>query len=112
MLIKHIIFNEEFLPNYSDIPINLVENAMNELTKNMKGLEFSKKLHSIFIELMTYQKFCNEFEYVKDFKRGEGSCDLVMTKGNETFNIEIKFKENDDISIFQDYLTLLMGLVY
>lgn len=98
IFIKYVIFNNNFLLNYNDLPINLIENAMNEL-KGMNGLEFSKKLHSIFIEFMTYQKFY-EFGYVIDtFNRHNGSCDLVMNKNSETFNIEVKFKENDDISI-------------
>lgn len=98
IFIKYVIFNNNFLLNYNDLPINLIENAMDEL-KGMNGLEFSKKLHSIFIEFMTYQKFY-EFGYVIDtFNRHNGSCDLVMTKNNDTFNIEVKFKENDDISI-------------
>lgn len=98
IFIKHVIFNNDFLLNYNDLPINLIENAMDEL-KGMIGLEFSKKLHSIFIEFMTYQKFY-EYGFVIDkFNRNNGSCDLVMTKNNKTFNIEVKFKENDDISI-------------
>ncbi|CAE10430.1 hypothetical protein WS1362 [Wolinella succinogenes] len=98
VFIKYVIFNNDFLLNYNDLPINLIENAMNELN-GMSGLEFSKKLHSIFIEFMTYQKFY-EFGYViNTFNRDNGSCDLVMNKNNETFNIEVKFKENDDISI-------------
>lgn len=98
IFIKYVIFNNDFLLNYNDLPINLIKNAMNEL-KGMNGLEFSKKLHSIFIEFMTYKKFY-EFGYIIDkFNRHNGSCDLVMNKNSETFNIEVKFKENDDISI-------------
>lgn len=102
LLIKYIVLNQEFTPHYDNLPIKLIINAMDELGTK-KGLEFSKKLHSIFIEFMTYQQLNKHGYKITNFIREKGSCDLSMEKNGVVSNFEVKFKENDDISLSRLY---------
>lgn len=96
--IFHILYQQEFLKCYEFLPIGLIENGMSEL-KGTRGLEFSKKLHSVFIEFLTYKYFYGDGYSIKESKREQGSCDLVLEKNDETYNAEVKFKESEYIGI-------------
>lgn len=103
--IKHVIFKTQFLDSYDDLPEKLIIEGMNELN-NFKGYNFSRKLHSLFIEFLIYKKLYKLDFKISTFKRTNGSCDLEMTKGCKNYNFEVKFKENDNIQISRlyDYL--------
>jgi len=105
LLVKHIVFSKSFLPNYIDLPIDLIDNGMNELG-SMNGLELSKKLHSIFIEFLTFKSLEKNGYVIKNFIRSQGACDLIMQKNGLEYNFEVKFKENDGISISRLYAIL------
>lgn len=104
-LIKHIIFGEQFAIPYDDIPRELVEEVLQEIN-GQRGLSFTQKCHSVFIELQTYQKLVEDGFVIDDFNRLEGSCDLVMRKEDQIYNFEVKFKESKDVmtSRFFDYI--------
>ncbi len=92
-VIKHIIFNHTLSIPYDNIPTNLFREAIEE-TKGEKGLNLVRKLHSVFIELMTYKELLKLGYQIDDYTRSEGSCDLKMSKINQQFNFEVKFKES------------------
>ncbi len=104
-LIEHIVFTKEFLKNYNDLPLQLIKDGFDEI-KNEKGINLDRKLHSLFIEFITYQDLQKQGYKIMKFTREEGSCDLVMTKDNKTFNFEVKFKESEDVgkSRLYDYI--------
>ena len=95
-LIKNIFFNADFLHAYDCLPKELVEGGMNELG-NSKNYHLTAKLHSTFVEFLTYQHLVKQGYVVTEFKRSEGSCDLQMKKNDTIHHFEVKFKENKDI---------------
>lgn len=97
-LIKNMFFNADFLHAYDCLPKKLVEEGMNELG-NSKDYHLTAKLHSTFVEFLTYQYLVKQGYVVTDFERSEGSCDLQMKKDNTIHHFEVKFKENKDIQI-------------
>jgi len=101
-LIEHIIFEKEFLKYYNDLPLQVIKDGFDEI-KNEKGINLDRKLHSLFVEFITYQDLHKQGYKITEFTREEGSCDLVMNKDNETFNFEVKFKESKDIGISRLY---------
>lgn len=102
-LIEHIIFNSEFLTShYDNLPLQLIEDGFNEI-RGEKGLNLTRKLHSLFSEFITYQDLIKQDYTILDYKRDSGSCDLVMTKNNETYNFEVKYKESKDTNISRLY---------
>lgn len=109
-VIKYIIFNRTFSIPYDNIPTNLFREAMKE-TKGEKGLNLVRRLHSIFIELMTYKELLKLGYKIDNYIRSEGSCDLIMSKDNQQFNFEIKFKESADISQ-ERYFDYINGMSY
>lgn len=102
IFIKNIIFGNSFLNSYDDLPDSLIKNGMDEL-RGEKGVNYERKLHSLFNEFITYQNLCNDGYKIDKFNREEGSCDLTMINNNQKFNFEIKFKENKDISVSRLY---------
>jgi len=109
-VIKHIVFNHTLSIPYDNIPTNLFREAIEE-SKGEKGLDLVRKLHSIFIELMTYKELLKLGYQIDDYTRSEGSCDLIMSKDNQQFNFEIKFKESADISHGR-YFDYINGMSY
>jgi len=101
-LIEHIVFEKEFLKYYNDLPSLVIKDGFDEI-KNEKGINLDRKLHSLFVEFITYQDLHKQGYKITEFTRKEGSCDLVMNKDNETFNFEVKFKESKDIGISRLY---------
>lgn len=103
--VKHIFFGTNFLNGYENLPPKLVEDAIKELGGN-KGYKFSSKLHSIFIEFITYKSLVDQGYVISCFKRSKGSCDLQMMKNKEDYHFEVKFKENKDIQLsrFFDFI--------
>jgi len=97
LFVKSIV-NENYniLPNYSDLPNCLIENALKEI-ENLDIKNFTNKIHSVFIEFLSYHHLARDGYEVVSFNRMSGSCDLIMRKNSETYNFEIKFKQNDDI---------------
>ncbi len=105
-LIEHIIFKKEFLTNqYDNLPLKLVEDAFNEINRD-KGLNLTRKLHSLFTEFITYQDLIEQGYQILNSSRENGSCDLVMSKEDKTYNFEIKYKESADTgtSRLYDYI--------
>lgn len=101
-LIEHIVFEKEFLKSYNDLPLQVIKDSFDEI-KNEKGINLDRKLHSLFVEFITYQDLHKQGYKITEFTREEGSCDLVMNKDNEIFNFEVKFKESKDIGISRLY---------
>ncbi len=101
-LIKHIVFEKEFLKYYNDLPIKLIKDAFNEI-KNERGVNLDRKLHSLFIEFIVYKDLYKKGYEIVDFTRKKGSCDLVLKKDNEIYNFEVKFKESKDIGLSRLY---------
>ena len=98
LIIKMIVFDERILEYYEQIPLELIEGALSELNGE-RGVQLTRKLHSLFIELLTYYKLSKEGFAISDFTRGNGDCDLKMSKDGKEFNFEVKFKESDDIAV-------------
>lgn len=97
LFVKSIVGeNYNILPNYSDLPNCLIENALKEI-ENLDIKNFNDKVHSVFIEFLSYQHLVRDGYEVVSFNRTPGSCDLVMQKKDKTYNFEIKFKQNDDM---------------
>ncbi len=96
-LILYVVFGKKFLTRFYDsVPAELINDGMNE-TKGDKGFNFTRKLHSVFVEFIIYKKLdSNGFKF-KNIARTSGSCDLVMEKNNRDYNFEVKFKESKDI---------------
>ena len=95
-LICYIVFKTPFLTAYDDLPEKLINDALAEL-KGQKGINFTKKLHSLFIEFIIYKKLKSYGFTWNNTNRTSGSCDLVMQKDNNNYNFEVKFKESKDI---------------
>lgn len=109
LFVKSIISESyNILPNYSDLPNCLIENALEEI-KNLDIKNFTNKVHSVFIEFLSYQHLVRDGYEVVSFNRTSGSCDLVMQKNSKTYNFEIKFKQNDDIFALR-ILDAIIGL--
>ncbi|WP_201522917.1 hypothetical protein [Aliarcobacter butzleri] len=105
-LVFNILYGEELLPSkYNFLPLDLVEDAFYEI-KGEKGINLSRKLHSIFVEFLTYLDLSNKGYTIVKFKREEGSCDLKLQKDGQVHNFEVKFKESKDIGMSRlyDYL--------
>lgn len=98
-LVLYVVFNQnDFLSYYNAIPEELFKDAINELG-GQKGFQFDSKLHSIFVELLTYKKL-TELGYIySSHVRHEGSCDLIMRKDCVEHHFEVKFKESPDIGL-------------
>lgn len=105
-LVRHIVFGELFLTSYyDDLPSAIIEDGFSETTGE-KGLNLARKLHSLFVEFITYKDLVNKGYEIKNFIREEGSCDLKLIKGNQLYNFEVKFKESEDVrySRLYDYI--------
>ncbi len=96
-LILYAVFNKKFFTEHYDcVPEKLINDGMNE-TKGEKGFNFTRKLHSVFIELLIYiQLNDNGFKF-NNISRSNGSCDLLMKKNSKDYNFEVKFKESKDV---------------
>ena len=105
MLIKFIVFGSGFLEHYDNLPPELIREVFDEI-KKQRGTDLDRELHSRFVEFKTYQDLCNQGYQITDYKREDGSCDLIMSKGGEIYNFEVKFKESPDIGIsrLHDYI--------
>ncbi len=101
-LIEHIILKSSFLKHYDDLPQKLIQDAFDEI-KNEKGINLHRKLHSLFIELLTYQDLYKKGYKAINSTREEGSSDLIMTKNEKVYNFEVKFKESADIGMSRLY---------
>ena len=97
-LVLRIIFKKPFLKGYKDLPMELIAEGLKEL-KGEKEFNYTRRLHSIFIEFQVYQDLTFRGYRYCSFNRTEGSCDLKMAKGNQLYHFEIKFKEKDDIFV-------------
>lgn len=105
-LVFNILYGEELLPSkYDFLPFDLVKDAFDEMTGE-KGINLSRKLHSIFVEFLTYLDLSNKGYTIAEFEREEGSCDLKLQKDGQIHNFEVKFKESKDIGMSRlyDYL--------
>lgn len=96
--IKDIIIKGKtnLLSCYNDLPEKLITEAMQEIG-NCDIRDFNNKLHSVFVEFLTYQHLIKEGYEILNCQRSIGSCDLTMKKDGQTYQFEIKFKQNDDI---------------
>lgn len=102
-LVLYILNEDEFLTSkYDSLPISLIEDGFNEINRE-KGLNLSRKLHSIFVEFLTYIDLITKGYKITDFKREQGSCDLKLEKNGQIHNFEVKFKESMDIGISRLY---------
>jgi hypothetical protein len=96
-LALHVVFEKKFFTGFYDsLPVKLIEEGINE-TKGEKGFNFSRKLHSVFVEFLIYKKLNSNGFNFKNITRTRGSCDLVMEKNNKDYNFEVKFKESKDV---------------
>ncbi len=102
ILIQYIIFKIDFLKFYDNLPPKLIEDTFDEI-KNERGIYLVRKLHSIFIEFLTYQDLFNKGYIISDFTREQGSCYLIMSKDGQTYNFEVKFKESPDVGKLRLY---------
>lgn len=105
-LVFNILYGEELLPSkYDFLPFDLVKDAFDEI-RGEKGINLSRKLHSIFVEFLTYLDLSNKGYTIAEFEREEGSCDLKLQKDGQVHNFEVKFKESKDIGMSRlyDYL--------
>lgn len=109
-IIDYIFFNVYFSVPYEDIPEKLFIEALEEINGE-KGFNFTRKLHSIFVEFITYQKLIDYGFQIDNYTRSEGSCDLIMSKNNQIHNFEVKFKENRDTSTSR-YFDYIDGMSY
>ncbi|NRB65486.1 MAG: hypothetical protein HRU40_21130 [Saprospiraceae bacterium] len=96
-LALHVVFGKNFFTGFYDrLPVELIEEGINE-TKGVKGFNFTRKLHSVFVEFIIYKKLYSNGFNLKNITRTRGSCDLVMEKHNKDYNFEVKFKESKDV---------------
>ena len=105
-LVFYILYEKKLLSaKYDVLPIDLVKDAFDEI-RGEKGINLSRKLHSIFVEFLTYIDLYDKGYRIVNFEREEGSCDLKLKKDDEIHNFEVKFKESKDIGISRlyDYL--------
>ncbi len=105
ILVKFIIFKIDFLEHYDSLPPKLIKDAFDEI-KNERGLNLDRKLHSLFVEFITYQDLYKQNYEIVNSTRTQGSCDLLMCKGARTYNFEVKYKESPDVgkSRLYDYI--------
>ncbi|MCT7568498.1 hypothetical protein [Aliarcobacter butzleri] len=105
IFINFIIFDIDFLVHYDNLPAKLIKDAFDEI-KNERGINLDRKIHSLFVEFITYQDLYKQGYQIVDSTRVEGSCDLIMSKGDKTYNIEVKYKESSDVgkSRLYDYI--------
>jgi hypothetical protein len=105
ILIKFIVFQIDFLEHYDNLPPKLIKDAFDEI-KNERGLNLDRKLHSLFVEFITYQDLSKQGYKIVDSVRIKGSSDLVMNKNDKTYNFEVKYKESSDVgkSRLYDYI--------
>lgn len=96
LLISNIVLKREFLTEYDNLPLSLIEDGMLE-TEGARGVNFSRKLHSVFIEFLTYMKLEDRGYKLRNIRRTSGACDLPMEKNSKNYNFEVKFKESTDI---------------
>ena len=102
-LVFHILNGDEFLTSkYDLLPISLIKDCFDEINGE-KGLNLSRKLHSIFIEFLTYLDLYDKGYEIVEFEREQGSCDLKLQKDGHIYNFEVKFKESKDIGISRLY---------
>ncbi len=102
-LISHIVLSPNGLTSYyDDLPETLIQEGLNEL-KGQKGIQFTQKIHSVFIEFLMFIQLQKKGYAWKKFVREEGSCDFVMTKNGHVYHFEVKFKECDDTFISRLY---------
>ncbi len=106
-LIEYVIFKQNFLEGYDTIPPQIVEEGLKEFNGE-KGFNFTRRLHSIFVEFIAYKDLKKLGYQYKSFKKVQGSCDLLLMKDNIDYNFEVKFKENEDIfqSRLFDYINI------
>jgi len=96
-LALHVVFGKKFFTEfYDELPVKLIEEGINE-TKGERGFDFTRKLHSVFIEFLVCNRLISKGFNPKNNKRTSGSCDLVMKKNNKDYNFEVKFKESKDV---------------
>lgn len=96
----------EFLSGYDVIPIEAMRNTLEEL-HGEKGFDLSRKLHSLFVELLVFKYLsCKGYVLKEASIRSDGDCDFVATKDGAEFNFEVKFKESADVMVSRmfDYL--------
>ncbi|WP_299874496.1 hypothetical protein [uncultured Cocleimonas sp.] len=94
--VSHVVLKKDFLKGYENIPHQLVKDGMDE-TRGERGFNFTRKLHSVFIEFQIYMELESYGFQFTDQVRTEGACDLQMEKNNKNYNFEVKFKESKDI---------------
>lgn len=96
----------EFLSGHDAIPIEAIRNTLEEL-HGEKGFDLSRKLHSLFVELLVFKYLsCQGYVLKEASIRSDGDCDFVATKDGAEFNFEVKFKESADVMVSRmfDYL--------
>ena len=102
--IEYIVFKKNnFLSYYKNLPSELIQSAFDAEVKKDRGIHLARKLHSLFIEFLTYQDLQKKGYVITSFERKDGSCDLIMSKDNKTYNFEVKFKESTDIGMSRLY---------
>lgn len=85
-LVFHILNGDEFLTSkYDLLPISLIKDCFDEINGE-KGLNLSRKLHSIFIEFLTYLDLYDKGYEIVEFEREQGSCDLKLQKDGHIYN--------------------------
>lgn len=102
-LVLHIIFEEKLLTSdYDSLPKSLIIDGFDEI-KGEKGLNLARKLHSVFVEFITYKDLIEQGYEIVDFEREEGSCDLKLKKNDIEYNFEVKYKECEDVGLSRLY---------
>ncbi len=90
--------------NWSKLPQDLINDMISEFGNIKDMWEFFKRHDSMYTELKAYEVFLEEGYAWEEFKRNEGSCDLTMIKDSNIYNIEVKFKENEDTFLSRIYM--------
>jgi len=90
---KHVCCGEKLLFDYKTIDKKLMIRVMSEIN-NQIIYKFSEKLLSSIMELVTYKIFKKEgFTYIGQSDK-QDCTDLIMSKNNETYDIQIKYKQS------------------
>lgn len=91
--VKHVCCDEDLLFNYKTVNKKLMIRVMSEIN-NQKIYKFTEKLMSTIAELTTYNVLKNEnFTYIGQTNIKD-STDLIMSKNNKTYDIQIKYKQS------------------
>ncbi len=103
--ILHFVHKEKLSYNLDDLPTSFVDSLMDEIGYQ-KGYQFSLKLISLFEEIQIYDYFIKQGYSYTNISRAQDSTDLIMQKDNQTYDIQIKYKESNETftGVIQHYI--------